>query len=86
METMTDLEVLIMDRCTKSEAIKLLNKGTIVFDGDEFEQNFDLYMDEWGASEEERSEYKAMIERKDPVTDWSVVQHEGKTWYIMYVL
>ena len=33
---MTDIEILIMDRCTKSEAEKHLKKGTTVFEGEDF--------------------------------------------------
>lgn len=83
---MTDLEIMMMDGCTKSEAEKHLKNGSVLFEGEEFEKNFDSYMDEWGIDEDERAEYKAMIDDKNPVDDWGIVEHEGKTWYIMYVL
>lgn len=86
VEDMTDLEILMMDRCTKSEAEKHLNNGSVVFEGEDFEKHFDSYMDEWGIDEDEREEYRAMIDKKKPVTDWGIVEHEGKTWYIMYCL
>ncbi len=83
---MTDLEILMMDNCTKAEAEKHLKNGTVVFDGKDFENNFDSYMDELGIEEEYRSEYEAMINEKKPVSDWGVVEHKVGTWYIMYVL
>lgn len=81
---MTDLEILMMDDCTRSEAKKHLERGTVVFEGEDFEEHFEDYM--WDADAQERERYKIMIEEKKPVTDWGVVEHEGKTWYIMYVL
>lgn len=83
---MTNLEVLMMDGCTKSEAEKHLQRGTTVFDGEDFEKHFESYMDEWDIDEEERAEYRRMIDEKKPVADWGVVEHNGKTWYISYVL
>lgn len=83
---MTDIEILMMDGCTENESKRRLKNGTTVFEGEDFEKHFESYMDEWGIDEEERTEYKAMIDEKKPATDWGIVQHEGKTWYIMYVL
>ena len=36
--------------------------------------------------EEEREAYRNMIETGIPVTDWGIVEKDGKTYYIMYVL
>ncbi|MCM1387334.1 MAG: hypothetical protein NC231_08410 [Bacillus sp. (in: Bacteria)] len=83
---MTNLDILMLDGCTKSEAEKHLQRGTTVFESDDFENHFDDYMNEWGIDEGERTEYRHMIDEKKPVQDWGIVQHEGKTWYIMYVL
>lgn len=86
-----EIEILIEDRATKAEAEKLLKNGTTVFE--DFEENFELYMDEWksGFSDEEDykkmvSDYKKMIETGEPATDWGVVKLDGKTYYIQYVL
>lgn len=86
MEDMTNLEVLMLDRCTKAEAEKHLKNGTAVFEGEDFEKNFNRYMDEWGIDEGDMVEYKAMIDEKKPVADWGIVENDGKVWYIMYVL
>lgn len=81
-----EIEILMIDRCTKSEAEKLLQNGTTVFDGEDFENNFDRYMDDWDADEEEREQYRAMIDQKKPVSDWGIVEDGGNTYYIMYAL
>ena len=86
-----EIEILMEDRCTKSEAEKHLKNGTTIFD--DFEENFDDYMEEWMYLAEDEEEYtkmvegyKKMIETGIPATDWGVVKKDGKTYYIMYVL
>lgn len=86
-----EIEILMEDRATKSEAEKLLKNGTTVFE--DFEENFDLYMKEWkdGFHDEEDyqkmvNDYKKMIETGEPADDWGVVKLDGKTYYIQYVL
>ena len=85
------IEILMEDRCTKSEAEKHLKNGTTIFD--DFEENFDKYMEEWKYLAEDEEEYtkmvegyKKMIKTGIPVTDWGVVKKDGKTYYIQYVL
>ena len=79
-----EIEILMEDRCTKSEAEKHLKNGTIIFE--DFEENFDKYMEEWDIEEEEREAYKKMIETGELITDWGVVKIDDKTYYIMYAL
>ena len=79
-----EIEILILDRCTKSDAEKHLKNGTTIFE--DFEEHFDDYMKEWAIEEEEIPTYRKMIEEKVPATDWGVVEDNGKTYYIMYVL
>ena len=85
------IEILMEDRCTKSEAEKHLKNGTIIFE--DCEENFEKYMEEWKYLAEDEEEYnnmvksyRNMIETGEPVTDWGVVKLEGKTYYIQYVL
>lgn len=42
-----EIEILMLDRCTKSDAEKHLKNGSTVFEGDDFEKFFDDYMKEW---------------------------------------
>lgn len=79
-----EIEILMEDRCTKSEAEKHLKNGTIIFE--DFEEKCESYLNEWDIEEEEREAYWKMIETGEPITDWGIVKLEGKTYYIQYVL
>lgn len=85
-EYMMNTGILMMDGCTEEEAKKYLNNGSLVLEEDDFRQNFDNYMTEWSVEKDKRAEYRKMIDEKKPADDWSIVEHDGKTWYIMYVL
>lgn len=84
MNKLSDIEVLMKDGCSKEEAEKHLKRGTIVYE--DFDENFETYMEDWGVEEESIDEYKKMVETKTPVEDWGVVEHQGKTYYISYCL
>ena len=79
-----EIEILMEDRCTKSEAEKHLKNGTIIFE--DFEENFEKYMEEWDIEEEEREAYRKMIETGEPITDWGIVEKYGEKYYIQYAL
>lgn len=82
-----EMDILIMDGCTKAEAEKHLKRGTTVFKKEDFESHFDGYMNEWGVDDEEgKIEYRAMIDSKKTMKDWGVVESEKQKYYIMYVL
>ena len=85
------INILIKDGCTKLEAEKHLKNGTTIFE--DFEENFDKYMEEWKYLAEDEEEYtkmvegyKNMIETGEPIRDWGVVKVDGKTYYIQYAL
>ena len=77
-------ELLMLDRCTKSEAEKHLKNGSTIFE--DFEENIESYLDEWNIEEEDKDEYRKMVTDKIPARDWGIVEDDGKTYYIMYVL
>ena len=79
-----EIEILMEDRHTRSEAEKHLKNGTTIFE--DFEENFESYLNEWDIDEEDRNEYRKMAKDKIPATDWGIVEKDGKTYYIMYVL
>ena len=79
-----EIEILMQDRCTKSEAEKHLKDGTIIFE--DFEENLESYLDEWDIEEEDREPYRKMVTDKIPVADWGIVEQDGKTYYIEYAL
>ena len=79
-----EIELLMLDRCTKSEAEKHLKNGSTIFE--DFEENIESYLDEWNIEEEDKDEYRKMVTEKIPARDWGIVEDNGKTYYIMYVL
>lgn len=79
-----EIELLMMDRCTKSEAEKHLKDGSTVFE--DFEENIENYLNEWNIEESDKDEYRKMVMNKVPVRDWGIVEDNGKTYYIMYAL
>jgi len=79
-----EVELLMMDRCTKSEAEKHLKDGSTVFE--DFEENIENYLNEWNIGESDKDEYRKMVMNKIPVRDWGIVEDNGKTYYIMYAL
>ena len=74
----------MLDRCTKSEAEKHLKNCSTIFE--DFEENIESYLDEWNIEEEDKDEYRKMVTDKIPARDWGIVEDNGKTYYIMYVL
>lgn len=93
MKREQQIEILMEDRCTKNEAERFLKNGTTIYD--DFEENFDLYMEELklsfpkGLEDEDYIElvdaYKKMIATGIPATDWGIVKTNEKTYYIQYV-
>ena len=79
-----EIELLMLDRCTKSEAEKHLKNGSTIFE--DFEENIESYLDECNIEEEDKDEYRKMVTDKIPARDWGIVEDNGKTYYIMYVL
>lgn len=79
-----EIEILMQDGCTRAEAEKHLKNGTVVFD--DFEENFEAYLDEWDVEEEDKEAYRKMVADKIPVADWGIVEQDGKTYYIDYAL
>lgn len=84
VEIPEDVDILMLDRCTRAEAEKHLKNGTVIFE--DFEENLESYLDEWDVEEEDRDEYRKMVTDKIPVADWGIVEQDGKTYYIDYAL
>lgn len=83
---MTDIEILMKNGYSKRKAEEELKRGTVVFEGEDFERHFDDYMEEWGVDEEEQEKYRKMLEEKIAIPDWGIVEDNGNTYYIMYCL
>lgn len=84
VENPDDLDILIVDGCTEAEAKKHLERGTMVYS--DMEEKFDKYVEEWQLDEEEREAIRNMIDTKEPARDWGIVDIDGKTYFIQYVL
>ena len=83
---MTDIEVLMKNGYSKRKAEEELKRGTVVFEGEDFEKHFDDYMEDWGVDKEEQEKYRKMLEEKIAIPDWGIVEDDGNTYYIMYCL
>lgn len=83
---MKEAELLMLDGCTKSEAEKHLERGTQILEESDFSKHFDTYMQEWDIDEGEQEKYREMLDTKEPLADWGVVEQDGKYFFIMYVL
>lgn len=82
MKKEKEIEILMLDGCTRSEAERHLEMGSVVFS--DFQENINLYAKELAAFPEE--ELREMAEAEKPMEDWSVVKDDGKTYFIMYCL
>ena len=80
---MTDIEVLMKNGYSKRKAEEELKRGTVVFEGEDFEKHFDDYMEDWGVDKEEQEKYRKMLEEKIAIPDWGIVEDDGNTYYIM---
>lgn len=85
-KTEKKLLIIMEDNHTKKEAVDYLCNGSTVEEKEDFVEFFDQYMKEWEVEEEDREEYKKMIETNKPAFDWGVAEYEGKTYFIDYVL
>lgn len=79
-----EIELLMKDGDTRSEAEKHLKDGAMIIE--DLAENLESYLDEWDIDEEDREAYRNMVENRIPVADWGIVEDGGKTFYIMYVL
>ena len=81
-----EIEILMLDGCTKSEAEKHLKNGTIIFIFEDLKEHFESYMKEWDIDKEKIPTYRKMIQEKIPVADWGIVEDGEKVYFIMYAL
>ena len=77
---MNEIEILMLDGCTRSEAEKHLKNGTVIFT--DLAENLESYLDEWDVEAEDRDKYHRMVNDKIPARDWGIVEDN----YIMYIL
>lgn len=83
MDKEKQVKIMMCDRCTKAEAEKFLESGSVVFE--DLQVNFEKYMNEWKLDPEEIENYKNMIDTKKPIPGWGVVTVYNETYFIMYI-
>lgn len=79
-----EIEILMMDGCTRYDAERHMKDGVCIMS--DFEEGFEDYMKEWDADEELIADYRKMIETKKPIEGWGIVEDNGETYYIIYTL
>ena len=80
-----EIEILMEDGCTREDAKRHLEVGTVVYE--DFEEHIEDYLKELCRGDEDfEEELKKMVETKEPVPDWGIVELDEKTYYIMYCL
>lgn len=83
-----DMRILLLDGYKKDEAVRALERGTTVYDGDDFSANLESYLEEWQFDDEDAEKIREMVNSRGDTwaTDWSVVDDSGKLYYICHVL
>lgn len=80
-----EIEILMEDGCTREDAKRHLEVGTVVYE--DFEEHIEDYLKELCRGDEDfEEELKKMVETKEPAPDWGIVELDEKTYYIMYCL
>lgn len=80
-----EIEILMEDGCTREDAKRHLEVGTVIYE--DFEEHIEDYLKELCRGDEDfEEELKKMVETKEPVPDWGIVELDEKTYYIMYCL
>ena len=60
--------------------------NSIAFDEEDLRSHFSDYMEEWEIEGGDQQPYREMLENKKPLPGWGVVEYDGKTYFIEYVL
>ena len=81
---LTDFKIIMEDGHSKEETISYLKNGVLVFDKEEFIENFNSYMIEWCFDRRRIEKLKKMIDTGVPIRNWGIVTKNGKTYYIRY--
>lgn len=83
-----NVEILMEDGCTRKEAEKHLNNGTVVYTLEDFTENFEFMKNFHEDADEIKADkkIKKMLETKIPMDGYSFVKYDGKEWLISYCL
>lgn len=82
-----DLDILIKAGWSKKQSEQHLKRGTTVFEEIDLREHFSSYLEEMGfVSEDEKTNFRQMLDSKKPMVDWGVVEFDGKYYFVEYVL
>lgn len=70
----------------KKRQRNILPRGAVVLEEEDFRIFFSDYMKGWEIEGGDQQPYREMLENKIPLPDWGVVEYDGKTYFIAYVL
>lgn len=77
------IEILMDCRCTRKEAVNFVDKNDATFyTADELIND----MQYWGLEDNEKLDYLQMIDTKQALADWNVVDYNGVTYFISFCL
>lgn len=76
--------IIMEDNRSENDAIEALRNQTSIYEAEEFEEDFDIYMNDFDCDEEQKEEYWQMIKTKKPLSGWGFVKKDGKEYFIHY--
>ena len=81
------IAILMEDKCTMQEAKNYVDKNNAaIFTASELLEEVKYWKLEDEDPEACEAEYLNMINNKKPLPDWGIVDYEGTTYYIGYIL
>ena len=88
MTKQEQIEILMADGCTKSDAEKHFKNDTTIYC--DLEENLDTYLSDWEYLNDDLDDVKytdaiaKMVQTKEPLAGWGIVEKDGKTYDIEY--
>lgn len=83
-----ELQILSSTGMTESDAKKHLKDGAIIYDLDDYLNNFEEYTSPFDFEQEEKEEFKKFLETRKigSYRDNDLTKYDGKYFFIEYVL
>lgn len=78
--------VLIEDGCSKSEALRYINRGTAIYTQEDLQNNFDYYCSQFDYDKDEKEMFgRYLINARGLWNGWSTIEYDGILYFIQYV-
>lgn len=86
METMNEMNILLSTGMTKYDAERHIKMGAIIYDVDDYLENFEEYAD--SLEEDAKADLKNFLKKGIDGTIWDndLTTYRGKKYYIEYAL